>query len=190
MDGGALFRVRTEARNRVLKEMSDTCLHNNEVGGYAYNNTNTLLTQFERVIERHFNEDSADGMKGLAINVSNVLNNYKSTVHIKKRDVLTESRAAAKLSSTDDSTVKPDIANNSNAQDEADRQNVFCLAAIGVKEGIAEGITKIVGRDITNPILKTMHNSDFKSVDQFQIHQLFTAITEGAEIPESSNIRI
>ena len=45
MDGGALFRVRTEARTRVLTEMSEICLHKNKVGGYAYNDANTLLTQ-------------------------------------------------------------------------------------------------------------------------------------------------
>ena len=133
-------------------------------------------------------EDSANGMKGLASDVGNVLNDYNSTVHIKKRDVLAASRAAKERASTDDSTVKPEIDNNSNAQDKADRQNVFHLLAIGVKEGIAEGITNIVGRDITNPILRTTDNINFKSVDQYQIHQLFTIITEGAERPEFSNI--
>ena len=44
MDGGALFHVRTEARTRVLTEMSEIRLHKNEVGGYSYNNANTLLT--------------------------------------------------------------------------------------------------------------------------------------------------
>ena len=52
-----------------------------------------------------------------------------------------------------------------------------------------EGITKIVGRDITNPIIWTTDSRYFNSVDQYQIHKLFTAITEGAEQPESSNIR-
>ena len=118
-----------------------------------------------------------------------MLNQYKSTIHIKKRDVLAASRAAADRASTDNITVKPDITNNINAQDEADRQKFFRLAAIGINEGITEGITKIVGKDITNPILRTTENSDFKSVDQYQIHQLFTAITEGAEIPESTNIQ-
>ena len=128
-------------------------------------------------------------MKVLVSAVINVLNAYKSTVHVKKRDVLAASRSAAEQASTEDSTVKPEINKNIDAQDEADLQNVFRLAAIGVKEGIAEGITKIVGRDITNPILQTTDNSDFNSVDQYQIHQLFTEITEGAERPESSNIR-
>ena len=66
-------------------------------------------------------------MKGLTSDVSNALNEYKSTIHIKKRDVLEASGAAAKHASTDDSTVDPDIANNSDAQDEADRQNFFVL---------------------------------------------------------------
>ena len=84
--------------------------------------------------------------------------------------MLSASRAAAKCASTDDSTVDPEIANNSDTQDGAYRQKVFRLAAIGIKEGIAEGITKIAGREITNTILRTTDNSDFKSVDQYQIH--------------------
>ena len=68
-------------------------------------------------------------------------------------------------------------------------ENVFRLAAIRFKEVIAEGIKKIVGRDTTNPILRTTDNSDFKSVNKYQIHQLLTAITEGAERPDLSNIR-
>ena len=51
MDGGALFRVRTEARTRVLTEMSEIRLHKNEVGVYAYNCANTLLTQIEQILE-------------------------------------------------------------------------------------------------------------------------------------------
>ena len=110
-------------------------------------------------------------------------------MHIKERDVLAASRAAAELPSTDVITVKPEIDNNSDAQDKADWHNVFCLAAIGVKEGITEGITKIVGREIDNPILRTTDNTDFKSVDQYQKHQLFTTIKERAEQPDSSNVR-
>ena len=52
MDGGALFRVRTEARTRVLAEMSKIRLHKKKVGSYAYNDANTLLTHIERVLER------------------------------------------------------------------------------------------------------------------------------------------
>ena len=107
MDGGALFRVSTEARTRVLTEMSYIRLHNNEVGSYAYNNANTLLTKIERVLKRQLSEDSADGMKGLASDAGNTLNAYKFTVHIKKRDVNKESRAASERASTDGIIFKP-----------------------------------------------------------------------------------
>ena len=120
MDGGALFCVRTEARTRVLTEISDIRLHKNKVGGYAYNDANTFITQIKLVLERKLFEDSADRMKGLTSDVGNALNDYKLTVHIKKRDVLAASRAAAKHASTNDSTVEPEINTNSNAQDETD----------------------------------------------------------------------
>ena len=64
--------------------MSKIRLHKNEVGGYAYNDVNTLITQIERVLERQLFEYSSDGIKGLASAVGNVLNAYKSTVHINK----------------------------------------------------------------------------------------------------------
>ena len=114
MDNDALFRVHKEAGTRILTEMSEIRLHKNEVGGCTYNDVNTLLTQIERVLERHLYEDSADGIKGLLSDVSNALNEYKSTIYIKKRDVLAASRAAAERASTEDSNVEPEIAININ----------------------------------------------------------------------------
>ena len=63
------------------------------------------------------------------------------------------------------------------------------MAAIGVKKGVAEGITKIVGKDITNPILRTSDGISFNSVDGYQLHQLVTTIIEGAKRPEATTIR-
>ena len=115
MDGSTLFRVRTEARTRVLTEMSEIRLHKNEFGGYAYNDANTIITQIDRVLERHLFDDSADRMKGLASVVGNALNDYKLTVHIKKRDMLVALRVAAELDIIEDSTVEPEINTNSDA---------------------------------------------------------------------------
>ena len=63
------------------------------------------------------------------------------------------------------------------------------LGAIVVKEGVAAGITKLVRKDITNPILQTMDEISFKSENDYQLHQLITAITEGADRPEATTIR-
>ena len=74
MYGGALFRVRTEARTRVLTEMLEIRLHKNEVGGYTYNDANTLLTQIKRVLEQQLFKYSVERMKVLISDVGNVLN--------------------------------------------------------------------------------------------------------------------
>ena len=56
-------------------------------------------------------------MKGLVSVIVNGLNDYKLTVHIKKRDVLAASIAASKRTIIEGSTVEPDINTNSNAKD-------------------------------------------------------------------------
>ena len=190
MEGGALFKVRSEAKDRVLAAFAAIDIRKNEVGGYAYNDANMLVTEIERVLAEQLFEDSTDGMKGLLSTATNTLTEYKATISIKRKDVLKDSKdAAARLSSSSGTTVQAEIVTNSDAQEEADRQNTYRLAAIGVKEGVAAGITKIVGKDITNPILRTSDGISFKSVDQYQLHQLITAITEGAERPEATTIR-
>ena len=87
-------------------------------------------------------------------NISNMINVYRSTINVKKRDVLAVSIAAADLVSNDNITVEPEITNKSDAQDKSDQQNVFRLTEIGTKKGIAEGITKIVRKDIKKPVLR------------------------------------
>ena len=88
MDGGGIFRVRTDARTRLGIEMGDIMLHNNELGGYAYNDAQICVTQIERVLERHMFEDSVDGMKGLASKPPNSLSKMKSTVSTRCADIL------------------------------------------------------------------------------------------------------
>jgi hypothetical protein len=128
-------------------------------------------------------------MKGLLSTAKNTLTEYKATISIKHKDVLRDSKDTADCQSISSGTpVQPEITTNSNAQEEADRQNTYQLAVIGVKEGVAAGITKIIGKDITNPILCTSDSISFKPVDKYQLHQLVTAITEGAERPEATTI--
>ena len=59
-------------------------------------------------------------MKGLASNINNAINDYKSTIHIKNGDVLMASRAASDRTSTINSNADPYITNNSNSQEKTD----------------------------------------------------------------------
>ena len=190
MEGGAIFKERSEAKERVLAAFAAIDICKNEVGGYAYSDPNTLVTEIEHVLAEQLFKDSMDGMKGLLSTAKNTLTKYKATISIKRKDVLKDSKDAADhLSNSSGTTVQPEITTNSDAQEEVDRQNTYRLAAIGVKEGVAAGITKIVGKDITNPILRTTDGISFKSVDEYQLHQLVIAITEEAERPEAATIR-
>ncbi len=53
------------------------------------------------------------------------------------------------------------------AQEEADQLNVINQSVIGAKEVVVEAITKLVGSDITNAILRTANGSNHKSINNF-----------------------
>ena len=57
------------------------------------------------------------------------------------------------------------------------------------EEAVAEGITALVDEAITNPVLWTADGIDFRRVDEYELHQLYTAIMEGAARTEATNIR-
>ncbi len=52
MEGDALFKVRSEAKERVLAAFAAIDIRKNEVGGYAYNDANTLVTEILKVLTR------------------------------------------------------------------------------------------------------------------------------------------
>ena len=118
----------------------------------------------------------------------NTLTNYKSNVAIKKSYFNRRSISETQAASSTNNIVASEITTNANAQDEADRQNTARLAAIGVKEAIAAAITSIVGAQITNPILHTTDASDFWTVDEYELHQLLSAVKGGAERPSATAI--
>jgi len=59
---------------------------------------------------------------------------------------------------------------------------------MGSKEGITEGITALVGSDITDAVLRLADGTNFKSIDEYSLAKLFAAALEGANRPESTKI--
>jgi hypothetical protein len=190
MKGGAIFKARSEAKELVPTAFTAINLCKNEVSTYAYNNANTLITEIERVLAEQLFKDSTDGMKGLLSNTQNTLTRqYKANVSIKQKDILTDLKAIAECLSMTGMVVLPKIRTNTYAQEEAARLNTYQLVAIGVKEDVVAGITKFVGKDIINPILRMADGISFRSVNNYQLHQPITTITEGAKRPAASTIR-
>ena len=87
LDGGALFRVRSDAQARVKAQMQEILIHKNIVGGYEYKATVTLIKKINRVLEQQLFEESADVMVGLSIATPNTQTSYQSNVAINESDV-------------------------------------------------------------------------------------------------------
>ena len=189
LEGGALFRVQSDAQARVEAQMQEILINKNDVGGYEYNAVVTLIKQINRVLEQQLFKESADGMVGLGSKNPNTLTKFKSNVAIKNSNVKRQSISKAEEASSTINIVTPKITTKSDAQDEAYRQNTARLAAIGLKEAIASAITLTVSAQITNPILHTTYGSDFRTVDEYALHQLLSAVNGGAEQPYATAIR-
>ena len=65
---------------------------------------------------------------------------------------------------------------------------MFRLASIGAKEGVAVGVNKVVGTDITDSNLRTTNGQDFKTVDDYTMQDLMRAVIEGVELPATTDV--
>ena len=155
-------------------------------GGYRYNHAVTFVKNIEGVLEDEYFEAAKDGMKGLLSEAAKDLTGFKANVAITRADAKKASLEAAALVS---SATAAEITTNEDAQEEVNRQNVFRLACIGAKEGMAKGITARVGTSITNPILRHPDGVRMKKVDEYLLHQLVEAVMEGTERPSPIEIR-
>ncbi len=71
-------------------------------------------------------------------------------------------KQADNLSTTTGKTVLPTFTTQTEAQEEANQSIVINQLVVGTKEGIVEAISKLVGSDITNAILRTPNGSNHK----------------------------
>ena len=75
------------------------------------------------------------------------------------------------------------------AQEDADRINMFRLAAIGAKDGAAPVISKVLGTDINNAMLCTTDGQVFRTVDKSTLYAIMRAVIEGTERTATIDVR-
>ena len=114
-DGGALFRVGSDAQARVKAQIKQLLITKNDVGGYKYNAEVTLIRQTNRVLEHKLFEESANGMVSLGSERPNMLTNFKSKVAIKKSNVKRKSIAEAQAAISTINIVALKITTNADA---------------------------------------------------------------------------
>ncbi len=59
---------------------------------------------------------------------------------------------------------------------------------IGTKEGVVEAITRLVGSDITNTILRTANGSDHKSIGDFTLFEVMKLFINSTNRPSTNDM--
>ena len=66
---------------------------------------------------------------------------------------------------------------------------MFLLAVIDAKEGVAAGAATIVGKTISDLVLRTTDSTTLKHVDQLHLHELMKVVVDGENCPETGDVR-
>jgi hypothetical protein len=129
------------------------------------------------------------GVAKLLEDGTNLLTIVKSTDAIMAYSVLKAAKnkadAALKAAST---TIAPIITLRLEAQEEANHLNVINQLVIGAKEDVVEAVTKLVGSDITDAVLRTADGSNHKCIDDYTLFAVMAAAIDGANRPSTTNV--
>jgi hypothetical protein len=186
----ACYMARATTKQQVIKGIGKLTLQTNKHGQYTHDAILLLQIGILHVLVSQFNPNNpGKGMAKLLEDRSNLLTNVKPTNAIMANSVLkaakTKADAASKAAST---TITPTITSRSEAQEKADRLNVINQLVIGTKEGIVEAVTKLVGSNITNAVLRTADGSNHKSIDDYTLFTVMAAAIDGADRPSTTNV--
>jgi hypothetical protein len=141
------------------------------------------------VLVSQFNPSNpGKGMAKLLEDGSNLLTNVKLTNAIMANSVLkaakTKADVALKAAST---TIAPTITSRSEAQEEANHLNVINQLVISAKEGVVKVVTKLVGSNITDAVLRTADGNNHKSINNYTLFAVMAAAIDGANQPFTTN---
>jgi hypothetical protein len=193
----SIFTARKVTHDRVYEEAMRLAFPTN--GRYTNDDAQRFTLGLSRILRSTYNPDGAgDGMASLLRSSTDTTNpsrisGLQSTHTITATAILLQAAADAKAANEatpkPDLAVEPDFATRAEAQDESDRINEATQAVIGAKEAIAKAITTKAGTRITDAILRTTDGQDHKSIDEFELHELVSALMQGAERTAISEVR-
>ena len=109
-------------------------------GQYTHEAILIFKKQLALILQSQLYGGNGEGMKGLLSSMTNELYKVKSTRVCTCASILKASKKSADTASTSSRTVAPEITTHSDAQEEANPQNIFIQAVIRAKEGITEGL--------------------------------------------------
>jgi hypothetical protein len=182
--------ARAITKQQVIEGIGKLALQTNEHRQYTHDTILLLQKGIRRVLVSQFNPSNpGKGMEKLLEDGTNLLTNVKLTDAITANSVLKAAKAKAEVASKASSTtITPIITSRSEAQEEADHLNVINQLVIGAKEGVVKAVTKLVGSDITNAVLRTADGSNHKSIDDYTLFAVMAIAIDGANQPSTTNV--
>jgi hypothetical protein len=186
----ACYTARATTKQQVLNGVNKLTLQTNKHGQYMHDAILLLQEGIWRVLISQFNpSDPGKGMEKLLNDGNNLLTLVKSTDAITASYVIKEAKQRVDmLTKSTGKTVSPSITAQVEAQEEANQLNVINQSVIGTKKGVVEAITKLVGSDVTNAILRMADGSDHKSIDNFTLFEVMKSATDGANRPPMNDL--
>ena len=188
----AIITARNTARELVETRIGELELRKNSAGQYDHDDIMTLKKGIENVLGSQWNAlTPGKGVKMLLEKTPNVLTKIKETDVIDTDSILkTSKEEAATANAAAASGAEPAVAKITarvDAESEADRQNIARQAAIGAKEGTAAGISKHVGTDVTDSVLREA-DGNAKKVDEWHLHEIITEMIAAADRPATTSV--
>ncbi len=182
--------ARATTKQQVIEGIGKLALQTNEHGQYTHDAILLLQKGIHCILVSQFNpNDPGKGMEKLLKDGTNFLTNVKLTNAIMANSVLKAAKvradAASKALST---TITPTITSQSEVQEKADHLNVINQSVIGAKEGAVEAVTKLVGSDITDAVLRTANGSNHKSIDDYTLFAVMAAAIDGTDRPSTTKV--
>jgi len=189
----ACFNTQATTCEHVRDSITKLVLPKNVSGQYNHKGITTFFTIVACVLKSMFNPaNPGNGMAQLLVSSTatppSLLSTIKSTNVATVMSILAASWATAQAISTATVTALPSITTHADAQDEADRTNQTNQAIIGAKEGATEAIVIQVSSNITNAVHCTANNTDLKSINSYELHQLVDTTIQGADWPDTVDI--
>ncbi len=179
----ACYMAKATTKQQVLKGVNTLTLQTNEHGQYTHDAILLLQKGSKRVLISQFNpSDLGKGMEKLLDNGDNLLTLVKSTDAITASYVIKKAmNRADKLTASTGKTILPSITSRAEAQEEANRLNVINQLVIGAKEGVVKAITKLVGSNVTDAILRMANGSYHKSINNFTLFEVMKSAINSAD---------
>ena len=186
----ACYTARATTKQQVLDGIDKLTLQTNKHGQYMHDAILLLQKGIQHVLISQFNpSDPGKGMVKILDKGDNILTRIQSTDAITAGSVLKSAKKRAdELSTTTGKTILPTFTTRTEAQEEADRLNVINQSVIGAKEGVVEAVSKLVGSDITDAILRTADGSVFKSIEDYTLYKVMKVATDGADRPTTNDM--